>query len=170
MGEAGILRQDERVELIAGEIVQMNPIGVHHLRCVNELNWHLGQQIRDRGLRVSVQNPIRLNGGMEPQPDLAVIRAGDNAGALPGPEDTLLVIEVSDTTLGYDRNVKLPLYARAGIREAWIVDLPNNAVERHNDPSEDGYQRMERARRGRALASESLQNLTLHADAVLGEA
>lgn len=168
MGEAGILRDDERVELIEGEIVEMNPIGVRHIQCVNELNWLLGQQIRDGGLRVSVQNPIRLNGGLEPQPDLAVIRAGDYAGSLPGPEDTLLVIEVSDTTLAYGRNVKLPLYARANIRESWIVDLPNEAIERHNDPAEDGYRRMERAGRGRSLASGALPNLTLQTNAVLG--
>lgn len=117
MGEAGILREGERVELIEGEIVKMNPFGGRHIRCVNELNWLLGQQIRDEGIRVSVQNPVRLNGGLEPQPDLAVIRAGDYANSPPGPEDVLLVIEVSDTTLGYDRNVKLPLYARAGIGE-----------------------------------------------------
>jgi Uma2 family endonuclease len=169
MGEAGILRGDERVELIEGEIVEMNPIGGRHMRCVNELNWLLGQQIRHGGLRISVQNPIRLNGGLEPQPDLAVIRAGDRSDSLPGPEDLVLVIDVSDTTLSYDRNVKVPLYARAGIGEAWIVDLPNEAIERHNDPAEDGYRRMERVGRGRSLASEALPDLTLHTDAVLGE-
>jgi Uma2 family endonuclease len=169
MGEVGILREEERVELIEGEIVQMNPIGSRHMRCVNELNWLLGQQIRDRGLRVSVQNPIRLNGGLEPQPDLAVLRAGDYADSLPGPEDVLLAIEVSDTTLGYDRNVKLPLYARAGIREAWIADLPNEAIERYTDPSEDGYRHMERVGRGRSLTSEALPDLTLYTDTVLGE-
>jgi Uma2 family endonuclease len=169
MGEAGILREDERVELIEGEIVQMNPIGGRHIRCVNELNWLLGQQLHDRALRLSVQNPIRLNGGLEPQPDLAVIRAGDYAGSLPGPGDALLVIEVSDTTLGYDRNVKLAFYARAGIGKAWIVDLPNGAIERHSDPSVDGYRRMEQAGRGRSLTSEVLPNLTLQTNAVLGE-
>jgi Uma2 family endonuclease len=168
MGEAGILRGDERVELIEGELVEMNPIGSRHMRCVNELNWLLGQQIRDRGLRVSIQHPIRLNGGLEPQPDLAVIRAGDYADSTPGPEDVVLVIEVSDTTPSYDRNVKLPLHGRAGIAESWIVDLPNEAIERHNDRSEEGYRRMERVGRGRSLASEALSNLTLHTDAVLG--
>ena len=168
MGEVGILREDERVELIEGEIVQMNPIGGRHVRCVNELNWLLGQQIRDGGLRVSIQNPIRLNGGLEPQPDLAVILAAGSAGSLPGPADVLLVIEVCDTTLAYERNVKLPLYARAGIREAWIVDLQGEAIERNNDPAEDGFRRMERARHGRSLASEALPNLTLQTNAVLG--
>lgn len=168
MGEAGIFAEGERVELIEGEVVEMNPIGSRHMRCVNELNWLLGRQIGDDGLRVSVQNPIKLNAGLEPQPDLAVIRARDYGDSLPEPEDALLVIEVSDTTLRYDRNVKLPLYARAGIGEAWIVDLPNEAIERHNDPSETGYGRMERVVRGRSLASEALPGFVLHVEAALG--
>jgi Uma2 family endonuclease len=168
MGEVGILRDDERVELIEGEIVEMNPIGSHHAACVRTLTRVLGRSLGDE-LLLDVQNPVRLDGGLEPQPDLAVIRTGDYADSLPGPEDVLLVLEVSDTTLGYDRNVKLPLYARAGIQEAWIVDLQGGAVERHNDPSEDGYRRMERAGRGRSLTSEALQHLTLQTNAVLGE-
>jgi Uma2 family endonuclease len=168
VGEVGILRDDERVELIEGEIVEMNPIGSHHAACVRMLTRLLGRSLGDE-LLLDVQNPIRLNGGLEPQPDLAVVRARDYRESLPGPEDVVLVIEVSDTTLGYDRNVKLPSYARAGIGEAWIADLPNGVIERHNDPSEDGYRRMERVGRGRSLASEALPDLTLHADAVLGE-
>lgn len=168
MGEANIFSEGERVELIEGEIVQMNPIGSRHVRCVNEANWLLGRWIGDREMRVSVQNPIRLNGGLEPQPDLAVIRTRDYGNSLPGPEDILLLIEASDTTLSYDRNVKLPLYSRAGISESWIVDLAGGAVERHNDPSEKGYGRMERVDRGRALGSEVLAGFVLHASAVLG--
>jgi Uma2 family endonuclease len=167
MGEAGILRGDERVELIEGDIVQMNPIGSRHAACVKVLTRSLGRSLGDE-LLLDVQNPIRLNGGLEPQPDLAVVRARDYRESLPGPEDVLLVIEVSDTTLDYDRNVKLPLYGRAGIAESWIVDLPNGAIERHNDRSEEGYRRMERAGQGRSLTSEALPNLTLQTNAVLG--
>ena len=168
MGEAGILRDDERVELIEGEIVQMNPIGSRHAACVRVLTRLVGRSLSDE-LLLDVQNPVRLDGVLEPQPDLTVIRARDYRESLPGPVDILLAVEVSDTTLGYDRNVKLPLYARAGIGEAWIVDLPNEAVERHNEPSEVGYLRMERAGRGRSLTSEALPDLALHADVVLGE-
>jgi Uma2 family endonuclease len=167
MGEAGILREDERVELIEGDIVEMNPIGSRHAACVKVLTRMLGRGLGDE-LLLDVQNPIRLNGGLEPQPDLAVVRARDYRELLAGPEDVLLVIEVSDTTLAYDRNVKLPLYARAGIGEAWIVDLPSEAIERHNDPAEDGYLRMERVGKGRSLTSEDLPNLTLQINAVLG--
>ncbi len=110
MGEAGILGEDDRVELIDGEIIQMNPIGSRHAACVRELVWLVSRQLGDE-FRLDVQNPVRLDGGLEPQPDLAAIRPGDYRNSLPGPEDVLLVIEVSDTTLRYDRNVKLPLYA-----------------------------------------------------------
>ncbi len=168
MGEAGILRNDERVELIEGEIVQMNPIGIRHAACVRALTRLLGRSLGD-DLLLDVQNPVRLDGGLEPQPDLAVVRTRDYRESLPGPGDVLLVIEVSDTTLGYDRNVKLPIYGRAGIAESWIVDLANGAMERHNDPSEDGYRRMERVGLGRSLASEALPDLTLHTGAILGE-
>jgi Uma2 family endonuclease len=167
MGEAGILRADERVELIEGEIIEMSPIGTRHAACVRMLTRSVGRSLGDE-LLLDVQNPVRLDGGLEPQPDLAVVRVRDYVDTLPGPEDVLLVIEVSDTTLAYDRNVKLPLYARANIREAWIVDLPGNAVARHNDPSEEGYRRMERVGPGRSLASEVLPNLTLQTNAVLG--
>ena len=168
MGEIGILREEERVELIEGEIVEMNPIGSRHAACVKVLTRLFGRSLGD-DLLLDVQNPVRLDGGLEPQPDLAVVRARDYRESLPGSKDVLLVIEVSDTTLRYDRNVKLPLYARAAIAESWIVDLPNEAIERYNHPSEEGYQRMERVGRGRSLASEALPNLTLQTEAVLGE-
>jgi Uma2 family endonuclease len=127
----------------------------------------LSRQLGDE-LLLDVQNPVRLNGDLEPQPDLMVVRARDYRDSLPGPEDVLLLIEVSDTTLAYDRNIKLPLYARFGIKEVWILDLPGEAVERHTQPSEEGYRRMERARRGQALISEVVPDLILHTDAVLG--
>jgi len=167
MGEAGILHEDDRVELIEGEVVDMTPIGGRHASCVRELNRLLGKTVGDE-MRVDVQNPIRLGEHSEPQPDLAVIRAHKYAELLPGPEDVLLLIEVSDTTLAYDRNVKLPLYARAGIREVWIVDLPGETVERHTDASGDGYRSIKRARRGETLESVALPGLALAVDDVLG--
>jgi Uma2 family endonuclease len=116
MGEAGILHEDDRVELIEGELVEMTAIGTRHFSCVNRLNRLLVMHVGDDAI-VSVQNPVRLNEYNEPQPDLAVIRPRDYKESLPMPEDVLLLIEVSDSTLAYDRGVKLTLYARAGIRE-----------------------------------------------------
>lgn len=167
MAEAGILHEDDRVELIEGEIVEMAAIGSRHATCVRELTWTLSKQLGDE-LRLDVQNPIRLGPLQEPQPDLAVIRAKDYIGSLPGPEDVLLLIEVSDTTLRYDREVKLPLYARSGIPEVWLLDLSGEALERHTNPSEGGYRRTERARRGETLNSEALPSLLLRVDNFLG--
>jgi Uma2 family endonuclease len=167
MGEAGILHEDDRVELIEGELVEMTAIGTRHFSCVNRLTRMLVMSVGDEAI-VSVQNPVRLNEYTEPQPDLTVIRLRDYRESLPGPEDVLLLIEVSDTTLAYDRGMKLPLYARAGIREVWIVDLPGETIERYTDPSEEGYRRADRLRHGQTLESISLPGLTPSVDEVLG--
>ncbi len=167
MGEAGILHEDDRVELIEGEIVEMAAIGTRHFTCVNVLNRLLVRSVGDAAI-VSVQNPVRLDERTEPQPDLAVLRVRDYRESLPMPEDVLLLIEVSDTTLRYDRGVKLPLYARAGILEVWIVDLAGEVIERHTDPSGDTYRGYKQARRGEKIESAALPELTLGVDAVLG--
>jgi Uma2 family endonuclease len=167
MAEAGILHEDDRVELIEGEVVEMAPIGARHFTCVNTLTRLLVQSVGDEAI-VSVQNPVRLDERTEPQPDLAVIRARDYRDSLPGPGDALLLIEVSDTTLAYDRDVKLPLYARAGIPEVWIVDLGNVIVERHTDPSGDFYRHVEKLRRGDTVRSATVPGLSVSVDAVLG--
>jgi Uma2 family endonuclease len=167
MGEAGILHEDDRVELIEGELVEMTAIGTRHFSCVNRLTRMLVMKGGDEAI-VSVQNPVRLNEYNEPQPDLTVIRPRDYRESLPTPEDVLLLIEVSDTTLAYDRGVKLPLYARAGIREVWIVDLPGETIERYTDPLKEGYRGADRLRRGQTLESLSLPGLTPSVDEVFG--
>lgn len=167
MAEAGLFAEDDRVELIDGEVVEMTPIGARHAACVRELNRVLSLSAGE-DLRVDVQNPIRLGEYGEPRPDLAVVRARDYGDALPGPEDVLLVMEVADTSLAYDREVKLPLYAGAGISETWIVDLSGESIERHREPSEVGYRLIARAGRGEQRSSTSMPNLALRTDAVLG--
>jgi Uma2 family endonuclease len=166
MAEVGILHEDDRVELIEGELIEMAAIGTRHFTCVNGLNRFLVRSVGDEAI-VSVQNPVRLDEYGEPQPDLAVIRTRDYRESLPMPEDVLLLIEVSDTTLAYDRGVKLPMYARKGIREAWIVDLNAGAVERHTEPSGNCYRLTARAGRGEALASTALPKVVITVDAVL---
>jgi Uma2 family endonuclease len=166
MAEAGILHEDDRVELIGGEIVEMSPIGGRHAACVREINRLLGRQVDDE-LRVDVQSPVRLGERGEPQPDLAVIRARDYGDSLPTPEDVLLLIEVADTSLASDRDVKLPLYARAGIAEVWLVDLNGGAIERHTEPSENGYRLVRRAMPGETLESAALPGLAAPVDVVL---
>ena len=141
MADSGILGEDDRVELIDGAIIDMAPIGQDHAASVNGLNRTLVMACGHLGI-VSVQNPLRLDRFNEPQPDFVVFRPRDDSyrtGARPGPEDTLLVVEVADSSLRHDRLVKLPLYARAGIVEVWIVDLRRRTVDVHRDPGPEGY-------------------------------
>jgi Uma2 family endonuclease len=166
MAEAGILAEDDRVELIAGEIVEMSPIGGRHVGCVNVLADLLWDVVGREAL-ISVQNPIRLSADGEPQPDIALLRRGAPR-AVPTPEDVLLVIEVADSSRDYDRTVKLPLYAAAGIEETWLVDLVAEVVERHTDPHDGVYRRVASARRGESLSSTVLPAVVLAVDAILG--
>jgi len=140
MVEAGILGEDERLELLDGEVREMSPIGSRHVACVNRLNTLLSLHVRGQAI-VSIQNPIRLSDYSEPEPDIAVLHARDDyyATALPVADDVLLVVEVADTSLAYDREDKLPRYAAALIPEVWIVDLEHNTVERYIRPLHDRY-------------------------------
>ncbi len=167
MAEAGILHEDDRVELIEGELVEMAAIGSRHFTCVNTLTHLLVRSLGDEYI-VSVQNPVRLDERSEPEPDLTVLRARDYRDSLPGPEDVLFLIEVSDTTLSYDRNVKLPLYARSGISEVWVADLAGETVERHTGPSGEIYRHLERSRRRETLTSSILPGLVFDVNVLLG--
>ncbi len=165
MAEAGILAEDDRVELIAGEIVEMSPIGQRHIRAVNRLTRLLHQLCGD-DVTISVQNPIRLADNSEPEPDIVVLRGTD--GGTANVADVLLVIEVAETSRDYDRNVKFPMYAVAGIPESWLFDLAGVAIERHSEPSADGYRLIARAGRGESLTSTVLPGVTFSVDAILG--
>jgi Uma2 family endonuclease len=130
MAEAGILGEDDRVELLEGDIVEMAPIGPRHAASVKRLIDRLAPTLHGRAI-VSAQDPIRIESDSEPQPDIALLRPRHDfyAHAHPSPQDVLLVIEVSDSTAWLDRRVKMPLYARAGIPQAWLVDLDNDVIE-----------------------------------------
>lgn len=140
MAEVGILGTDERVELIEGEIIEMAAIGSKHAGCVRRLTRFLVRAVGDRGL-VSVQSPVRLSDLSEPEPDAAVLRPrqDDYSERHPGPSDVLLVIEVADATVAYDREEKALLYALAGITEYWLLNIQADEVEVYRRPSPDGY-------------------------------
>jgi len=140
MGEAGIFSEDDRVELINGEIVEMTPIGSQHAGLVRRLDRWLQRWIGDEVL-VSAQQPVKIATDGEPVPDIAILRprADDYTGSHPTPEDTLLVIEVADTSGVYDRNVKRRLYAEGGVPEYWVVDLPNASVAVFRTPRGGDY-------------------------------
>lgn len=135
MAEAGILNEDSRVELIEGMLLEMSPIGNPHAATVNRLTALFIEGLGKRAV-VGVQNPIRLSERSEPQPDMAILRprADFYSKACPFPADMLLLIEVADSTLGYDRDVKMPLYAAAGIPESWIADLNGDRLRVYRDP------------------------------------
>ncbi len=161
MAATGLLAEDDRVELIDGEIVEMSPIGARHVACVISLT-HLVMGAVGGEYFVSVQNPVALDGGTEPQPDLSLLRAKpDPAGKLPGPEDVALAVEVSDSTLSYDKNIKLPRYAQAGVPEIWIVDLENQRVEVYSEPSPNGYHESKNFGPGETLTSANVENLSV---------
>ncbi|HKP76214.1 MAG TPA: Uma2 family endonuclease [Longimicrobiaceae bacterium] len=140
MGEAGIFSEDDRVELINGEIVEMTPIGSQHAGLVRRLDRWLQRWIGDEVL-VSAQQPIKIATDGEPVPDIALLRprADDYIRSHPTPEDALLLIEVADTSGMYDRNVKRRLYAEGGVPEYWVVDMPNACVAVFRQPRGDDF-------------------------------
>lgn len=168
LARAGVLKEDDRVELLEGEIVEMSPIGSRHAACVDRLN-RVFSRLGERTI-VRVQSPLRLGDLAEPQPDLALLRPRSDfyATAHPGPEDVLLVVEVAETSSDYDRQIKIPLYARWGIPEAWLVDLDQDRVEVHRDPSPEGYRDVRAINRSEALAPVAFPDLDLRAQDVLG--
>ena len=169
MAEAGILGEDDRVELIEGEIVQMSPIGRGHLACVDRLNDLLVRGLGDEVI-VRVQGSIRLNGGSEPEPDLVLLRRRPDfyASADAGPEDVLLVIEVADSSLAYDYGVKVPLYARAGISELWLVDLRDGSMSVFLEPAGEGYRSVVVVRGDDCVSPHAFPELVLTLGQILG--
>ena len=169
MADAGILGADDRVELIDGEVVEVAPIGSNHVRAVNALTDILAD-FRASGraperYTISVQNPVVLSINQEPQPDTALLRAGRNRAELPQAADALLVVEVADTPITYDRERKLPLYAEAGIPEAWLIDLTEDRVEVHSSPESGGagYGKVSRFVRGEKVVSAAFSYLVFDA-------
>jgi Uma2 family endonuclease len=169
MGAVGLLGEDDRVELIEGEIVEMTPIGSRHAACVARLGSLFSAAVGD-GAIVWVQNPVRLGARSEPQPDLALLlpRPDFYAGGHPRPSDILLVVEVSDTTATWDRDVKAPLYGTAGIPETWVVDVTEGHVHVFSGPSPEGYADVRRAEPGDTITTTVLDGLTVGVSDILG--
>ncbi len=170
MVESGILSEDDPVELIEGEIWQMSPIGPPHASHVMRLDHLIQRRLEVGQAIVSVQAPIHLDDLSEPQPDLALLRFRQDfyASALPAPPDILLVIEVSDTTARHDRQIKMNLYARHNLPEAWLCDFPRSVIEVYRDPSTQGYREVLTLRRGDRISPLVFPDLTIEVDAILG--
>lgn len=166
IADAGLFGDNDHVELVEGEIIDMAPIASRHAACVNRLNRLLVSRLGERAI-VSVQSPVRLGDLSEPQPDVAVLspRSDFYAGSHPGPADVVVVVEVADTTVGWDRGVKVPLYGRAGVVEVWVVDLAAERVEVSRRPGADGYAESHRAGRGDQL---EVLGVSVGVDEILG--
>lgn len=169
MGAAGLFGEDDRVELIEGEIVEMTPIGSRHAACVDRLTRLFATAVAERAI-VRVQNPIRLGVRSEPQPDLALLSPRDDfyARSHPSPAEVLLVVEVSDTTAAWDRDVKAALYATAGIPETWVVDLIESGVHVFTGPSPEGYTDVHPASPGDTITTAALGGLAVAVADILG--
>ena len=169
MGEAGIFTEDDRVELIDGDILEMTPIGPLHAWIAGRLNELIVTRLAGK-MHVRIQNPVRLGSHTEPQPDLVVARrSAAYAERHPEPDDILLVIEVADSSLRYDRLEKIPRYGRAGVPETWLADIEAGAVTVYTEPGPNGYARQQVRRRGDGLAATSVPELGFPVDDVFGK-
>ncbi|NOG72564.1 Uma2 family endonuclease [Roseicella sp. DB1501] len=169
MAEAGILTRDDRVELIEGEIVDMVPIGSPHSAAVNGLIAVLASAVQGRAT-VTAQSPLRLSDASEPRPDFMLLkpRADVYRSAHPTPADVLLLVEVAQSSLAYDRQVKLPLYARHKVPEVWIVNLGEDVVEVYREPKDEAYLATTLAARGDMLEPAALPGLRIAVTEVIG--
>lgn len=170
MGEVGIFSEDDRVELLAGEIVEMSPIGPLHAGTVGRLTALFSSRLGTEVI-VWVQNPLLLRSeDSEPQPDVALLRPRPDFYTRSHPEaqDVYLVIEVADTSVETDREVKFPIYARAGVPEAWLLDVSMERLEVHRHPAPDGYQDVRSFQRGESVAPQACPDLVLTVDTLLG--
>lgn len=171
LAETGILTEDDSVELIWGEIVEMSPIDVAHASTVNRLVQLLAKELEEQVI-LSVQNPLQLSDESLPQPDIAMLRPREDfyGEHHPGPEAVLLLIEVADTSLRYDREAKSVLYAAAGIADYWIVNLAAKHIEVYREPRPDGYRTTTRYMPGESLSPFAFPDVTLNVSEILGTA
>jgi Uma2 family endonuclease len=168
MAEAGILGLQDRLELIDGEIIQMSPVGERHACCVRHALHLFMTSLNGRAV-VSVQSPVQLNNYTEPDPDLVVLKpTADYYASTVWATDALLIVEVSDTTLRFDRTVKLPKYAAAGIAEVWIENLQTGELLVYRNPSGDRYLVSRTLQHGDTISPLAFPDAVFNVDELLG--
>ena len=160
MAVAGLLGETDRVELVDGEMIDMAPIGSKHAFIVNQISQIFSASVGGQCL-VSTQNPVRLGERSEPQPDVALLRRGNYMDALPAAADVLLIVEVSDRTLEYDRDVKIELYARHGIPEVWLLDVNAGEITVYRDPVEGQFRLIRKPTAAEAVSSMAMPGVAL---------
>lgn len=168
MIEAGILSATDRVELIDGEVIEMSRIASRHAACVDRVNQLLHRLAGERAI-VRVQNPIRLDEYSELQPDLCLLQPREDfyAREHPTSANVMLVVEVADSSVAYDREVKLPLYAQAAVPEVWLFNLPTEAVEIYARPEGGKFHTAREVKRDDTLKSETIPTLSFETSAIL---
>ncbi len=169
MVETGILTKYDKVELIAGEIIKVAPIGIYHAACLRRLNMIFNQLLYSQVI-VDNHNQIHLSNDSAPEPDLALLQWRDDfyEAKHPQPEDIFLLIEVADSTIKYDREIKMPLYAENGIHEVWLIDINQQLVEVYRQAEENSYQNVQHFFRGDILTIEFFNDFYLAVDEILG--
>ena len=169
MTEAGILPEESGWEVIDGYLIDKMTIGSKHASIVKRLNNLLAAAVRDNAI-ISVQDPIHIDDYNEPEPDVAILKPRQDfyAESHPGPQDVLLLIEVSDSTIKYDRDIKINLYANAALVEVWIVNLAEETIERYSSPAHGRFGSIETFTSGDSITSISLQDLSLNVSDIIG--
>ncbi|MBC7931316.1 MAG: Uma2 family endonuclease [Rubrivivax sp.] len=169
MADAGILSEDDRVELIEGEIIEMSPIGSRHAACVRRLDALFNRRLGGAA-QVSAQNPVLIDDYSQPEPDVALLkpRADYYSEEHPSARDVLLIVEVADTSVEYDRQVKAPLYARAGVVEMWLINLHAEVVEVYTQPDNGAYRDRKQFTRGDSISFSGIPGLTISVEEILG--
>jgi Uma2 family endonuclease len=170
MMEIGILPEESGWELIDGEIIHRMTIGSKHAAIVKKLNRIFTRVFEDEVI-ISIQDPIHIDEYNEPEPDIALLKPRDDfyAKQHPEPKDVLLVIEISDSTLNYDREVKKEIYAEAGIDEFWLINLKLNTVETYSNPSNGTYYQMRIFERGEIIQAKNIAGVSLEVNKIFGE-
>ena len=170
MMEMGILPEESGWELIEGEIIHRMTIGSKHASIVRKLEKYLERNFGDF-VMISGQNPIHIDEHNEPEPDIALLKPREDfyAENHPVPEDVLLVVEVSDSTVDFDREVKKTIYAEAGIGEFWLVNLKQNTVETYSNPSNGTYYQMRIFERGEIVQTKNIDGVAVEVNKIFGE-
>ncbi len=169
MGKAGIFEHKERVELWEGEIITMSPVGNRHMACTRRINHAFaGLNIANRAI-ISVQDPVVASATSEPEPDFMLLAFRDDLYDFgkPRPQDVLLLVEVADSSLDYDRNVKLPRYAQAGIPEVWISNLQDDRIEAYTEPTPKGYLSMRIYNRGDTISPTAFPDIQISVNDII---
>lgn len=169
MMELGLLPEDVSTEIIEGELIKIMPTGSLHSGIVDILSNFFVYKLYGQAI-VRVQSPVRLNGKSEPLPDISVLKPRNDfyKDSHPRSEDVLLVVEVSDTTIGYDRETKIPLYAKSGIPEVWLVNVKRKTVEIFIRPERENYHNIRVFQTGEIAQSDVIPDLALEVDKIFG--